>query len=503
MPAPSEEFMAALDKYGLMWWEVFYQCFVTVPGTNTSDNPLDHRLAKESTRDIILRYRNDPSVIAWCAANETLPDSDLYFALKDQIRKLDTTRIFLASTAIWWDWQKLSPYIKDDVPVGTTDNGAPDYTWYPTPFYFNMVDSVENQMFHNELGVPAVSTLSSLKKFIFNLGNDTANPLFPLDSVWAEHGAWDQKGYAFRAYDNAIRHYYGFTTKSVADYARTAQLENADSYRAMFEAADSRMWDITSGVMIWKLNASYPDFAWEMYDWFLNPNAGYYYVKKACEPLHIQMNANDHEVSVINTYHRPLHNATVEAIVYDSNLRVVWEHKAEINVGPDRYQEAFSVPQQSKITPVYFVRLQLRSQTGEVLSSNLYWESSGNPQGWSSISNLLDVEKAKSYWDSLAASPAFSELSKLDNVKLDVSYKVEQTKGEYRVYVTVRNPTQGLSIMNRLAVIKRSDNEEVLPTFWGDNFITLFPGEEKTIEARFLKQDLRGSDFSVVIDNNR
>ena len=71
------------------------------------------------------------------------------------------------------------------------------------------------------------------------------------------------------------------------------------------------------------------------------------------------------------------------------------------------------------------------------------------------------------------------------------------------MYATVKNPTHKLSIMNRLAVVKKSDNEEVLPTFWRDNFITLFPGEEKTIEARFAKQDLDGSEFSVVIDNNR
>ena len=384
MTAPPEEFLEALNKYGLMWWEVFYQCYVAVPGTNSSDNPLDHRLAKESTLDMILRYRNNPSIIAWCGANESLPDSELYFALKDQIAKHDTTRIFLASTAIWWDWEKLSPYVKYDLPVGTTDNGAPDYTWYPIPYYFNMIDSVTDQMFHNELGMDAIPTLSSLKKFVFNLGKDTTNELFPMDSVWAEHGAWDGGGYAFKAYYNAIKNYYGFKAHDIGDFVRAAQLVNADNYRAMFEAAGSRMWDITSGVMIWKANASYPDFAWEMYDWFLNPNAGYYYVKKACEPLHIQMNANDHEVSVINISHTSINNATVEVRVYDSSLKVRWEHTAEINVGPDRFQEVFSVPQQTKITPVYFVRLQLKSQTGEVMSSNLYWESSENPQGWSS-----------------------------------------------------------------------------------------------------------------------
>ena len=477
MPAPSDDLMEALDRYGIMWWEVFYQCGVAVPGTKSAYYPLDHYLAVESTRDIIFRYRNHPSLVAWCSSNENLPGPDLYLALKEQLGSLDMTRTFLVSTAIWWDWEKLSPYVKPDLPVGTTDNDGPRYTWHPLPLYFNMVDDVKDMMFHNELGMDAIPTLSSLKKFIFNLGSDTANPSFPLDSVWAEHGAWDQNGYAFRAYDNAIRSYYGFEDKNIADYVRTAQIVNADNYRAMFEAANSRMWDITSGVMIWKLNASYPDFAWEMYDWYLNPNTGYYYVKRACEPLHIQMNANDYTVSVINTFKRPINNLTVRATVYDSDLNERWSRQIEIDMGADRYQEVFRVPQLSKITPVYFVRLELIDQRGKVLSSNLYWESSKSTQD-------------------------FSDLSRFENIKLDLSYKVEAANNEYLVRIKVKNSTNKLAIMNRLAIVRNSDNQEVLPTFWGDNFIWLFPGEEKTIEARFAKKDLNGSTFSVIIDDN-
>jgi exo-1,4-beta-D-glucosaminidase len=54
-----------------------------------------------------------------------------------------------------------------------------------------------------------------------------------------------------------------------------------------------------------------------------------------------------------------------------------------------------------------------------------------------------------------------------------------------------------------LAIIKNNNGEEVLPTFWEDNFITLLPSEERTLEARFAKEDLGDSAFSVVIDNNR
>ncbi len=502
MPAPSSYLMNALDKYGLMWWNVFYQCWVAVPGTESAYYPLDHYLAVESTRDIVLRYRNHPSLVAWCAANETLPGPDLYFALKEQLKQLDSTRTFLPSTGIWWDWKKFSPYVKDDLPVGTTDNGTPDYTWYPLPYYFNKIDQVKDNMFHNELGMDAVPPLSSLKKFIFDLGINKTSPIFPLDSVWAEHGAWDGGGYAFKAYYYAIKKLYGFRNGSVADFCRAAQLVNADNYRAMFEAANSRMWDITSGVMIWKLNASYPDFAWEMYDWFLNPNAGYYYVKNACEPLHVQMNANDDEVSAINTYDRSMGDLRARAQVYDFNMKVKWRREIELTMRANSYQDVFSIPHLSRMTPIYFVRLQLINRDGKVLSSNLYWEQSKTTPGWSHISNLSEVRAAENSLDS-SRTPAFSDLAKLENVKLDLTYKVEKEGEQYHVYVKVKNPTNRLSIMNRLAIIKKSDKEEVLPTFWSDNFIWLFPGEKKTIEATFAKRDLGGSSFSVVVDENK
>lgn len=478
MPAPTEDLMDALDKYGIMWWDIFYQCFVIVPGTPSAYYPLDHFLAVKSRQDIILRYRNHPSLVAWCGANETLPGPDLYLALKDDLKNLDTTRTFLASTAIWWDWEKLTPYIKDDFPVGTTDNGAPDYTWYPIEYYFDMVNTVENQMFRNELGVPAIPTLSSLKKFIKNLGSNKSSEYYPLDSVWAEHGAWDGAGYAFRAYDKAIRDNYGFKTKSVADYANIAQMVNADSYRAMFEAANSRMWSITTGVMLWKLNASYPDVLWEIYDWYLNPNSAYYFTKKACEPLHIQMNANDYEVSVINTYDKSFDNFTVKASLYDFNLNKKWERSEKINLGNDRYQEVFNIPELSDLSPVYFIKLELVDERGKVLSDNFYWKS-------------------------FKKSQDFSELLKLNEVKLDLTYKTEEKDSEYWVDVRIKNPTEKLSFLNRIKIVKKSNNEEILPTFWDDNFITLFPGEVRTIRAKFNKKDLGGGTFTVVADREK
>ena len=59
-----------------------------------------------------------------------------------------------------------------------------------------------------------------------------------MDSIWAEHGAWDVSNYCYRSYDNAIRTMFG-DPKTAKEYADNAQFLNADGYRAMFEAANS------------------------------------------------------------------------------------------------------------------------------------------------------------------------------------------------------------------------------------------------------------------------
>ena len=103
MPSPSEIWFESFDKYGLMWWHVFYQCFRMTPGTETADNPLDHGLAVAGVEDMMLRYRNHPSIISWIGANEVLMNESLYKLTKEKVRSIDTTRVYLPTTSFHWD----------------------------------------------------------------------------------------------------------------------------------------------------------------------------------------------------------------------------------------------------------------------------------------------------------------------------------------------------------------------------------------------------------------
>lgn len=475
MPSPPDYLMDIYDKYGLLVWETFYQCWRMYPGTESFKNPIDTKLALEDGYDIVKRYRSHPSLAIWAVANEVTVRQEIYSPLRNYIKQMDTTRPFIPTSSYDWDVDKLTPFIKQDLPLGMTDDGPPDYTWYPHKYYYDKILEVKQQMFRNELGVPSVPTFSSMKKFMFDLGEGNKNDaIYPLNKNWAHHGAWDLHGYAFRAYDKAIRDRYG-EPKSAEEYINNAQFVNAGSYRAMFEAANHRMWNITSGVMIWKLNSCWPTVLWQIYDWFLNPNSAYYFTKKALEPLHIQLNENDLVVSVINATHKEHKNLEASVKVVDFNLKTVWGKDTTFSIDEDRYEEIFKLPKINDLTPVYYVKLNLKDKNGKIISDNFYWLSSKD-----------EID--------------FRDLAKLEKINLDVKQNIIEKGNEYLIKLDVKNPTDKIAFFNRLKITKGLGGEEIFPTFWSDNFFTLFPGESKTVTARFAQEDLDNKKPFVAIE---
>ena len=53
-------------------------------------------------------------------------------------------------------------------------------------------------------------------------------------------------------------------------------------------------------MMLWKLNAAFPSVIWQIFDWYLEPSAGYYFMQRAGEPVHVQLNYDDSAVVVVN-----------------------------------------------------------------------------------------------------------------------------------------------------------------------------------------------------------
>ena len=66
--------------------------------------------------------------------------------------------------------------------------------------------------------------------------------------------------------------------------------------------------------------------------------------------------------------------------------------------------------------------------------------------------------------------------------------------------VRLRNPSSSLAFQTRLRVTKDGTDDEILPVFWDDNYITLLPGEEREVSATYAVKDLGGARPQLKVD---
>ncbi len=450
---PPERFFSICDELGLLVWHDFWitgDCQGTW-GKGSQDYPLEEMVFLKNAEDVVKRLRNHPSLVVWTAGNEGYPRDEIYVPLRNELLAgLDGTRPFLPSSGYReppQDWGLSWP---DNKMAGTYSGGP--YHWVDPREYYRLVEAGKDWLFKNEVGLPSVPVLDSLKKFIPDLSPDP-EVRFPLNHIWGYHDACEGNG-KFSLYDQAIRDRYG-EPKDLADYVRKAQLVNAEGYRGIFEAVNHGL-DQVAGLLLWKTNPAWPSVVWQLYDWYLRPHAGYYFAKNACEPLHIQLNPIDLEVKVINQNLKGKSDLTAEAEVYGWDMQKVWEKTAAFDIASSSAQGLFTVvipPDLRK--EVAFVQLRLKTQEGDPLSENLYW---------------------------VAADDDFTSLTALPRSEVKVKLIRKELDGDSIIFsLRFSNPTSKLAFFLNPSIRRLDSGEEVLPSFWSDNYFSILPGESKPI----------------------
>lgn len=473
-----DEFFDLCDHYGLMFWFCFYQCH----WMTRNDYPEDHRLLERCGIDLVKRYRNHPSIIVQMCMNEGQTAQGQYLTWRRTVADLDGTRILIPSGyGTQSDHRQWADWIKSDTPVGANDSMPKSYTWQPHSWYFRMVREHRSWMFKMEMGSAALPTLESIKRIIPDWARPLPDAPFPLNSTWAYHGANDY----YKNYDMAIRRRFG-EPASLEDYCWMAHVVTADQHRAMFEAVNHRKWDVTSGFIEWKLNSAWPDVQWQIYDYYLRPTPALYYIKKACEPLHIQLNQIDSMVSAINNRLTPYRGLKACVEAYDLDAKLKWRRDATFDMAADTYKELFQIPDM-QIGPVYFVRMELLDSDARVLSDNFYWLSSSKEEIGM---DALGVFSSPPSFDQFAEhhdindDGAFLALKSLPQVKLVCSKTIERIAGFLMFNVKVANPSQSLAFFIHVMAIDPDTSEEILPVYWDDNYFSLLPGEMRMLSAR-------------------
>lgn len=183
-------------------------------------------------------------------------------------------------------------------------------------------------------------------------------------------------------------------------------------------------------------------------------------------------------VAVINTMHRSHEKLTADVRLYDFNMNIVWQQQQPLSIGEDCYKELFTLPQPKEITPVYYARLLLKDGNGKVVSENFYWLSADGKNDFRAITQMPKVD-------------------------LQLTSTTTTKDNDIVMRIKVKNSTNRLAFMHRLMITKGDSEDEVLPTFWTDNFLTIFPGEEREVMATFTRQDLEGATPVLKLDRNQ
>jgi hypothetical protein len=468
---PPETFFRICDELGLLVWHDFWitgDCQGTWD-KGSRDYPFEGDVFLKNATDIVKRLRNHPSILVWTAGNEGYPREEIYVPLRNEIlAKLDGTRPFIPSSGYKeppGNWGLSWP---DNKKAGSYSGGP--YCWIDPSEYNLKVKEGKDWLFKNEVGLPAVPHWESLKKFIPDLTPDP-EVKFPLNHTWGYHDACEGNG-KFSLYDSAIRNRYG-EPQDLKDYAQKAQLVNAESYRAIFEAVNSSM-DRTAGVLLWKTNPAWPSVIWQLYDWYLRPHAGYYYARKANESLHIQLDLDDLTVAVINHSFESKKELLATASLYTLGMEKFWEEEASVEIGSNSSLEVFRVKIPENLgNSVCFVHLQLKDNQENRLSENFYWLEENND---------------------------FTPLNKLPEVNLDVKVTAKE-KGKNWIYrIRLANNAESLAFFVNPSVRKGKDGGEILPSFWSDNYFSLLPGQSKDVEVEFSDADLISEEVYLKLE---
>jgi hypothetical protein len=439
----SEDFYQLCDQYGLLLWDEFFQ-----PNPSDGPDPADLDTYLANVRDKILRFRNHPSIAVWCARNEGYPPKEIDDALRKLMAELEPARLYQASST---------------AGRGVYSHGP--YCWR-TPREFYSFES--NDIFKTELGSVSIPTLESIH------GMMPEKDWEVIDNDWAEHdfarGA--QNG---DKYPNIINDRYG-KAANLADFARKAQLANYEAFRAMYEGRNAKLFKPCTAVLTWMSNPAQPSFVWQLYPHDLEPNASLFAVKKACEPVHIQLNEKKWEAEVINNLPAPLPQARATLAVYNLDGSAVYQHEYAVEAPGSAETGLGQVEWPAHLTAVHFIKLELHDAAGRLLSDNFYWRA------------------LPSQPDDLRA------LADLPVVTLEARVARRDQGGKCLLELALRNATSHIALMAHAQLRRKDSGERVLPVYYSDNYISLAPGETRTISMEAAQSDLKGQTPLIVLD---
>ena len=412
------------DEYGLLVLNDFWE--------STQDFQMeaqDPALFLANARDVIGRYRNHPSIAVWFGRNEGVPQPIINEGLAELTASLDGTRYYTGSS--------------NSVNL----QGSGPYNYRPPEQYFTGLA----QGFSVEVGTPSLSTLESLRASI------PAADRWPLSDTYAYHD-WHFGGNGDVAtFMAALAEQYG-EAAGLEDFERKAQLMDYVSYRAIFEGFQAHLWTKNSGRLLWMTHPSWPSNTWQIYSSDYDTAAAYYAVKKACEPVHAQLNLPDYTLSVVNISRAAQSHLSLRTRVLSLDNRLLAQRVDPVGVAANSVATLppLDLDRLLRREALVLVKLTLTDSAGTILSENLYWQS-------------RDAAGQR-------------RLDDLQPQPVAVSAHARKDGEDTRIEVVLTNQGRSAALAAKMTMLD-GQGARVLPVYYDDNYVSLLPGESRRIEV--------------------
>ncbi len=425
-----EEFYEACDRHGVMIWQDFWLA-------NPADgpNPDDEGMFLANAEDYLKKIRNHAAIALYCGRNEGNPPDGIDKGLRELIAK----------------YHQEIAYIPHSASGPVSGNGP--YRALPVEDYFTATRGIDR--LHSERGMPNVMTYESMTQML------RKKNWWPQTSVWGVHDYTLENAQSCATFNEMIAKALG-EPSNLKEFTQKAQWINYNGYRAMYE---SRSWN-RKGLLIWMSHSSWPSMVWQTYDYYFEPTAAYFGVKKASAPIRIQYNPVNNNVEVVNNNAMDQNGLKAYASILTYDGKVVYENEVELDSKEDTTSPVMTLSfDQPELTDVYYIKLKL-VQGDKLLADNFYWEGkeSGN----------------------------YQQLNQLGQTKVSLKYTTEKTDCGYKIIARVKNNGSLPALMLRLKVTGKQSGERILPCFYEDNYFALLAGEEKEVTVTFKDEDTRG-----------
>lgn len=432
-----EELYEACDRHGIMIWQDFWLA-------NPSDGPDPHNpeMFITNAEDYVKRIRNHPSIAIYCGRNEGFPPEQIDKALRRIVKEEHPGIHYISSSA-------------DEVV-----SGHGPYRMLPAKEYFTL--KTGNDKFHSERGMPNVLTYESMLRTFSPEG------IWPQDNQWGMHDYTREGAQGATSFNEIIAKGYG-EPQSAKEFSELAQWVNYDGHRSLFESRSQNR----KGLLMWMSHSCWPSMVWQTYDYYFEPTAAYFAIKKASEPLHIQWNPATDEVEVVNYSAGARKDLTAKVQVLNMDASVAWEKEVTIDSNEDTTNKCIKLEFPENLSKVHFIKMTL-TEGGKVVSENFYHRS---------------LEEND-----------YQDLRKLPKVALQSNASTGKSDdGTWSGTVVIENTTSTPALMIRVNVVGDKDGEQFLPIFYSDNYFALLPGEKKEVSFRWKDEDTRGNTPKVIV----